>query len=78
MKKSNILEKITDIYIFIIIVVFPIIVDKTGYYHILECKWKAFFYIFIFYVLALIIGLIINKIKTKSNYLKTIKLNKIQ
>ncbi len=78
MKKNNILEKITDIYIFIIIILFPIIIDNTGYFHILECKWKAFFFIFIFYLLALIIGLIINKIKTKTSYLKTIHLNKIQ
>lgn len=42
MKSKYLLEKITGIYIFLIIVLFPLIVDKTGFFNILECKWKSF------------------------------------
>ena len=41
-KEKKILELISELYIFIIIILFPIMVDKTGFFHILECKWNYF------------------------------------
>lgn len=38
---GDIFEKVTDFYIFFMIIFFPIIVDKTGFFSILECKYKA-------------------------------------
>ena len=33
-KEKRILELISELYIFIIIILFPIMVDKTGFFHI--------------------------------------------
>ena len=41
-KEKRILELLSELYIFIIIILFPIMVDKTGFFHILECKWNYF------------------------------------
>ena len=41
-KEKRILELISELYIFTIIILFPIMVDKTGFFHILECKWNYF------------------------------------
>lgn len=41
-KKRNILDKLTEIYIFTIIIIFPLIVDSTGFFKILECKYRPF------------------------------------
>lgn len=74
-KISNILEKITDIYIFIIILLFPLMVDKTGFFKILECKYRCFVSISTIYftitTIIFIIGILKKKITIK-------KLTKIQ
>ena len=41
-KRNNLLEKLTELYIFIIIVIFPLCVDSTGFFKILECKYKCY------------------------------------
>ena len=41
-KEKKVLEVLSEIYIFIMIIIFPIMVDKTGFFHILECKWNYF------------------------------------
>ena len=56
---SNILAKITDIYIFIIILLFPLMVDKTGFFKILECKYRCFVGISIIYILSITIIFIV-------------------
>ena len=40
MKGKDLLTKITEIYIFIIIILFPLLVYKTGFFKILEFKYK--------------------------------------
>lgn len=77
-KRNKNLELITDIFIFIIILIFPLLVDNSGYFHILECKWKYYFIIFSFYFLSIIFTLLYYFIKYKISYIKEIKLNKIQ
>ena len=64
---QNNLELITNIYIFLIVIVFPLIVDKTGFFKILECKWKSYVVISSVYIFSIIIinlyYLIYHKIK---------------
>ena len=40
--ENTILNKLSEIYIFLILIVFPLVVDHTGYFHILEFKWNVF------------------------------------
>ncbi len=54
----NTLSIITEIYIFFIVILFPLMVDSTGFFKILEYKWKiysmaSFTYIFIILVYIL-------------------------
>ena len=49
-KEKKILEIITSIYICIIVLLFPLIVDSTGFFHILECKWRFFVIVTITYL----------------------------
>ena len=48
---DNILSKITDIYITFIIILFPLIVDKTGFFKILECKYRVYVSVSFIYIL---------------------------
>ncbi len=57
-KEQKILEVLADIYIFIMIIIFPLIVDKTGFFHILECKWNAYVIISSMYIVANILVLL--------------------
>ncbi len=63
--KDNITTKITDIYIFIIIILFPLLVDKTGFFRILECKYRYFVSISTTYIIITTIIFIYNLIKKK-------------
>ena len=60
-------KPITEIYIFAIIIIFPLCVDSTGFFRILECKYRTFQIISVSYIaLSLIILIyyyIFNKIK---------------
>lgn len=76
--KNSLLTKVTNIYIFIIIVIFPILVDNTGYFHILECKWSYFFIIFILYIFSLFVAFLYELKLKNRNVLKEIKFNKTQ
>jgi hypothetical protein len=51
-EEKNILESISDIYVFLMIILFPLIVDKTGFFHILECKWNSFVTIGSIYIIS--------------------------
>ena len=76
-KEQIILEKISDMYIFLLIVLFPLMVDRTGFFHILECKWYSYITIASVYLIVNILVLgyfLINKV----NYFKSIKLSIIQ
>lgn len=77
-KEKTILEVITDIYIFIMILIFPLIVDKTGFFHILECKWYSYVTIATTYILINIIVILYFLIFKKVNIFKNTKLTIIQ
>lgn len=49
-KAYSIFERITGIYIFIMIILFPLLVDNTGFFRILECKYRYFMGLSIIYV----------------------------
>ena len=67
---NKILEMITDVYIFLIIIVFPLIVDKTGFFKILECKWRSYVAISTTYIFCVIGIVIYYLIKYKNNLCK--------
>lgn len=76
-KIKKILQDITFFYILTIIIIFPLVVNETGFTRILEFKYSFFLISFTIYILSVILlltYLFINKI----NYFKGFKLNKIQ
>ena len=77
-KEKNILDKITEVYIFVLIILFPLSVDSTGFFKILECKYRVFLMISVGYVSISLITLIYYYIFNKVRYLKNIKLKKYQ
>lgn len=80
MKKSevNLFEIVTDIYISVIIIIFPLIVDSTGFFRILECKYKAFLGISLLYIIINILLYLYYFIVKKINVLKNKKISKVQ
>ena len=54
-KGKHLIESITNVYIFLMIIIFPLIVDKTGFFKILECKWYSYVAITTIYILFIII-----------------------
>ncbi len=75
---NNIFEKITDIYIVIIILLFPLIVDSSGFFNILECKYNAFLLIACGYlIINLVLYFYFLLIKQK-NVLNGNKITKVQ
>ena len=77
-KEKRILELISELYIFIIIILFPIMVDKTGFFHILECKWNYFVIISSSYISLNILIILYYLIIKKANYLRYIKFSIVQ
>ena len=75
-KEKAILETVSSIYIFILLIIFPIIVDSTGFFKILECKWHAFLVIGLVYIVGIIGIFLYFLFFKKVNYLKKIKLRK--
>ena len=41
-KEKNILSKITESYIIVMVMIFPLCVDSTGFFRILEAKYSYF------------------------------------
>lgn len=74
---NNILNKITDIYIFLIIILFPLMVDSSGFLKILECKYKCFITISSIYIVSISLIVIYNII-IKNNILNIKKITKIK
>lgn len=54
-KEKTILEVISGVYIFILILIFPLMVDKTGFFHILEHKWYSYVTIASVYLITCLI-----------------------
>lgn len=76
--KDNLVEKITDIYIGIIILIFPLIVDKTGFFRIFECKYNAFLAISTTYLVTCVLSYLFLLIVKKVNILKDKKISLVQ
>ena len=73
-----ILEKITDIYIALIIILFPLIVDSTGFFKILECKYESFLLISGSYLITNFLVLMYYWLVKRENVFKEIKITKVQ
>lgn len=76
--RKNVLNVLTEIYIFAIIIVFPLCVDSTGFFRILECKYRTFQIIAFTYLALSLIILIYFYIFHKIKLLKNLKLTKAQ
>jgi len=77
-KESVILDILSEVYITIMILLFPLLVDKTGFFRILECKWHSYLIIGSVYLLSIIGILLYFLIIKKVNYFKCIKLSIVQ
>lgn len=77
-KFNNIMDKLSEIYIAIMLIIFPLCVDSTGFFKILECKYRYFLIIATTYLALSIIILAYYYIFHKFNYFKDKKLTKIQ
>lgn len=77
-KEKNILSKITELYIIVMIMIFPLCVDSTGFFKILECKYRCFLIINSVYIASIIIAIAYYQLFKKVNIFKQIKLNKVQ
>lgn len=75
-KEKRIFEVLTNIYIFMIIVLFPLMVDSTGFFHILECKWRYFVIICSLYLIICFLVFMFFLIVKKVNYFREIKFTK--
>lgn len=77
-KEQNLLAKITNIYIFVMVVLFPLCVDSTGFFKILECKYSYFLGINVIYIFTIIVILMYFKMFRNTNFFKHLKLSNIQ
>lgn len=77
-KEGYILNLLTEIYIFVMVLCFPLIVDKTGFFHIFECKWYSYLCIALTYLIIVFIVYLYFLIFKKINYFKGKKLHIIQ
>lgn len=75
---KNIFSLLTEIYIIAMIIAFPLCVDSTGFFHILECKYRCFLIINALYISSILIALVYKGLFRKENYFKDFKINKIQ
>lgn len=76
-KGNKILQVITECFIIAIVILFPLCVDSTGFFKILECKYRCFLIINAIYISAVIIILCYFRLFEKTNLLKKAKLKKI-
>ncbi len=77
-KEEIILDLLSEIYIAVMILLFPLLVDKTGFFRILECKWHSYLIIGSVYLLAVIGVLLYFWIFKKANYFKRVKFSIVQ
>ena len=76
--KQNLFSLLTEIYVAIIVIIYPLIVDSTGFFKILECKYRYFVLISVTYVALMLILVIYNAIFDKDNIKKSVKFGKVQ
>ena len=72
--RNKVLNKLTNIYMGILIIIFPLIVDSKGYENILEVKYYAFILIVVSFLLISIIIYFYELIIKGNNILKDYKL----
>jgi len=72
-----ILEVISSIYVFIILLIFPLVIGPRGYENVLEVKHYFYLYASIIYILSIIIVILYFLIVKRINYFKNIRLKKI-
>lgn len=77
-KEEIILDVLSEVYIAMMILLFPLLVDKTGFFRILECKWHSYLIIGCVYLLAVIGVLLYFWIFKKVNYFKRVKFSIVQ
>lgn len=77
-EEKNILEVFAEIYIFTVIILFPLIINKYGYFKILECKWYSYLIISGLYVISNILVILYYMFVKKFNIFSKIKLKIIQ
>ena len=77
-KEKNILAKITEVYIVVMIMLFPLLVDSTGFFRILEAKYSYFLIINTIYISVLFVIILYYWLFRNTNIFKEIKLHKIQ
>ena len=76
-KMQVLLNKITELYIATIIIIFPLCIDATGFFRILECKYRCFLWISVIYLAIIIIINLYYFIFYKINDIKN-KMTKVQ
>ncbi len=77
-KEKNILAKITEVYIIVMVMLFPLLVDSTGFFRILEAKYSYFLIINTIYISVLFIMILYYWFFKNTNIFKEIKLHRIQ
>lgn len=76
-KEKKVLEIITEFYLIALVLIFPLLVNNTGYFHIFECKWYSYVIIAGIYIGLCTLTILYYKIFEKVNIFKYHKLNKI-
>ena len=77
-KEKNILAKITEVYIIVMVMLFPLLVDSTGFFRILEAKYSYFLIINTIYISVLFVMILYYWLFRNTNIFNEIKLHKIQ
>ena len=77
-KEKKVLSTLTEIYIFVILVVFPLCVDSTGFFRILECKYRYYLIINAIYLISIIVTLLYYLLFKRTRFFKNLKVHKIQ
>jgi hypothetical protein len=66
-REYNILEKLSNIYIFFLLLIFPFLVDKTGFFRIFEVKWYSYVFVTSIYVILNIFIILYYLVFKKNN-----------
>lgn len=76
--KQNLFSLLTEIYVAIIVIIYPLIVDSTGFFKILECKYRYFVFIASTYIALMVILVIYNMIFDNDKLKESVKFGKVQ
>ena len=78
LKERKILEVLSELYLISLIIIFPLITNKTGYFHIFEIKWYSYLIIAGIYLISCLGTILYFRIWKKTNLLRGKKLNLVQ